>query len=206
MSPGPGNTYTCSFTAPFTGAPGAQLTDIVTVVGTDALGQTATDNDDATVGITGVPPQVAIDKTASPLSRPEPGGAFTYTVVITNPSTAEALTITSLNDNIYGNLASPANPNVTANTCTTAVNTVLAVSPGPGNTYTCQFTATFTGTGGQQLTDIVTVIGQDNEGETATANDDATVCLTDVLPRVGVVKTAIPTSMAAPGGTFTFTA
>jgi uncharacterized repeat protein (TIGR01451 family) len=197
VSPGPGNTYSCSFTAPFTGAPGATLTDIVTVVGTDAVGQTATDSDDATVGITGVPPQVMVDKTANPLTRPEPGGDFTYTVVVTNTSTIETLTITSLTDSVYGNLA-------VRGTCTTAIGTTLAVSPGPGNTYTCQFTAPFTGQGGATLTDIVTVVGVDPEGETATDADDATVSITDVLPRVGVVKTAIPTTMPEPGGDFVF--
>ncbi len=199
VSPGPGNTYSCSFTAPFTGAPGATLTDIVTVVGTDALGQTATDSDDATVGITGVPPQVMVDKTANPLTRPEPGGDFTYTVVVTNTSPLEPLTITSLTDNVYGNLATRP-----GSTCNTAVGTVLAVSPGPGNTYTCQFTAPFTGSGGASLTDIVTVVGVDDDNETATDSDDATVSLTDVLPRVAVVKTAIPTTMPEPGGDFTF--
>ncbi|MGI8808533.1 MAG: hypothetical protein ACR2KK_11945 [Acidimicrobiales bacterium] len=202
VAPGPGNTYTCQFTAPFTGPPGS-LTDVVTVVGRDDEGETATANDDAVVTITPIPPTVAVQKTADPLSRPEPGGDFTYTVVVTNTSTVERLTITSLNDSVYGNLA-------TRGTCGALVNpaapTVLAVAPGPGNTATCTFTAPFNGPGGSALTDVVTVVGTDDDGQTATANDDAVVNIIDVLPAVRVVKTANPTSLPAPGGDFTFTA
>ena len=41
------------------------------------------------------PPSVAVTKTANPLTRPEPGGTFTYTVVVTNTSMVEPLTINS---------------------------------------------------------------------------------------------------------------
>jgi len=198
-SPGPGNTYSCSFTGPFTGNAGDSQTDVVTVRATNSQGVEVTDNDDAVVSLTNVPPAIQVVKTASPLTRPEPGGDFTYTVVVTNTGTQEAVTITALTDNVYGNLATRA-----GSTCNTAIGTVLQPSPGPGNTYTCTFTAPFTGNAGDSLTDIVTVTGVDNDNTTVTDTDDATVSLTDVRPTIAVVKTATPASLPEPGGAFTF--
>ncbi len=200
----PGGTYTCAFDGQFNGNAGASQTDVVTVRATNPGGVEVTDDDDAVVTLIGDPPQIQVTKDPTPLSRPEPGGAFTYNLVITNPDTFEAITITTLVDNVYGNLDDAANPNVSNNTCVDAVGTVLAVSPGPGNTFTCSFTAQFTGDGGDSLTDIVTVTGVDNDGQTATDSDDATVTLVDVLPIISVDKTATPASRPEPGGTFTF--
>ena len=188
----PGGTYACSFVGPFFGDPGDSQTDTVTVRATNPAGVEVTDSDDAVVFITDVVPAIHVDKTASPLSRPEPGGTFTFTVVVTNIG-PEALTITSLTDDIYGNLA-------TQGTCTNAIGTVLQ----PGGTYTCTFPGDFRGNAGQSQTDTVTVRGQDNEGTQVTDSDDAIVTLTNVPPSIVVVKDARPTSMVAPGGTFTF--
>ncbi len=122
----PGGTYSCSFTAPFNGNAGASQTDVVTVRATNPAGVEVTDNDDAVVFITDVVPAVHVDKTATPSSRPEPGGAFTFNVVVTNIG-SEAVTITALTDDVYGNLA-------TRGTCTTAIGTVLQ----PGASYSLQ--------------------------------------------------------------------
>ena len=51
-SPGPGNTYSCAFTAPFTGAAGDSQTDVVTVRATNPGGIEVTDTDDAVVTLT----------------------------------------------------------------------------------------------------------------------------------------------------------
>ena len=76
----------------------------------------------------------------------------------------------------------------------------------PGATSApCAFTGNFFGNAGATQTDIVTAIAVDDNGTMATDTDDATVGITDVLPTVRVVKTANPLTMAAPGGTFTFT-
>ncbi len=203
-TPGPGNTYSCSFVAPFTGNAGDAQTDVVTVNATNPGGVVVTDNDDAVVTITDDPPQIQIVKDATPLTLPEPGGAFTYNLVITNPDTLEAVTVTSLVDDVYGNLDDPANPNVTSNTCVDAVGTVLAPSPGPGNTFSCSFTANFTGNSGDSVTDVATVVGVDDDGTSVTDSDDAVVNLTGVAPAIAIVKTANPLTLPEPGGAFTF--
>ena len=152
-SPGPGNTYSCAFTAPFNGAAGDSQTDVVTVRATNPAGVEVTDNDDAVVSLTAAP-TIAVDKTATPLTRTAPGGDFTFNVVVTNTST-EVLTITSLTDDVYGDITTRAN-----STCNTAIGTVLQPSPGPGNTYSCAFTAPFNGAAGASQTDVVTVVGR----------------------------------------------
>ena len=150
------------------------------------------------------PPTIQVVKTATPLTRPEPGGDFTYDVVVTNTGPND-LTITSLNDSVYGDLTTRPN-----STCTNAIGRVLAADPdgaGPatGGTYACSFTAPFTGPGGASLTDIVTVVGTDEFGQTATDNDDATVNIINDVPEIMVDKTVTPGSLPEPGGTFTYT-
>ncbi|MCA1683671.1 MAG: DUF11 domain-containing protein, partial [Actinobacteria bacterium] len=186
-----GGSYTCTFPGVFTGlAPDAQ-TDTVTGTAVDSLGRQVTASDDAIVTLTTVPPTLSVVKTADPLTRPEPGGNFTFTVAITNTSN-KVLTITSLVDDVYGDLNGQG-------TC--AIGAVLP----PGGTYTCSFTGAFTGVGGDSQTDTVTTTGVDSRGNSVTASDDAVVSLTPGAPTIGVTKTADPSSRPAPGGTFTFT-
>ena len=198
LAPGQ-STAPCSFTATFTGPAGASQTDTVTVVGTDQFGRRVTDLDDAVIILTPTPAgplSIVVDKTATPGSRPEPGGTFIFTVVVTNTSNIP-LTITSLTDNIYGNLTTRGG----LNTCDDLIGVVLQ----PGGSAACSFAGDFTGEGGDEQTDIVTVVGRDNQGRTVTDNDDARVFLTDVAPRIEVIKDADPLQRPVPGGTFTFT-
>jgi hypothetical protein len=141
-------------------------------------------------------PQIAVTKAAAPPSLPEPGGTFTFTVQVSNPSVTTPVTITNLVDNIYGDLSTRA-----GSTCGALIGTVLA----PGATSpSCSFTGPFTGKAGDKQTDTVTVTGVNN-GTTVTATAMATVTLTPVGPQIAVTKVASPVSLAAPGGTFTFT-
>jgi hypothetical protein len=190
-----GATYSCSFPGTFTGLGGTSQTDIVTVTGTDINGTVVSDTDDATVSLVNVLPTVRVDKTANPLSRPEPGGTFTFTAVVTNTS-AEPVTITTLTDDIYGNLFTRP-----GSTCGPLQGTVLA--PG-ASAPACTFPGDFTGNAGATQTDIVTVVVTDSEGTTATDDDDATVLILDLPPTINVVKDATPLSRPAPGGSFTF--
>ena len=75
-----------SFVGTFTGVEDDSETDTVTVVGTDENDNTATDEDDAVVTIgPPPPPEIQIVKTAAPGSMIEPGGEFTFSLVISNP-------------------------------------------------------------------------------------------------------------------------
>lgn len=113
-------------------------------------------------------PSITVSKTASPTSRPAPGGSFTFTVTVHNTST-EAVTLTSLTDNVYGDL----NGN---GTCATG-GTIAA-----GESYTCAFSGQFLGKAGASQTDTVTAVATDSSSQTATASGSATVTLTQPVP------------------------
>jgi hypothetical protein len=188
-----GGTYSCTFDGTFTGLAPDSQTDVATVTGIDSEGATVTANDNAVVSLTPVLPSITVVKTASPASLPEPGGTFTFSVVVTNTS-IKPLTLTALNDDVYGNLNGKG-------TC--AVPQTLAAN---GGTYSCTFPGLFNGVGGQTQTDTVTATGVDRSGNTVTAQDNAIVAITSVLPSITVQKSATPSSLPEPGGTFTFTA
>lgn len=121
------------------------------------------------VAITNVEPTVTVTHSVAPASRPAPGGNFTYTTVVTNTS-QEPVTISSLVDDIYGNLAS-------RGTCTTAVGTTLA----PGASYTCSFTDAFNAAAGTSLIDQVTVTVTDDDRSSASASATATITITSTI-------------------------
>jgi len=185
-----GATYACSFVGRFTGNAGAVQTDVVTATARDDENNPATDTDDATVRITDVLPVIAVDKTATPLTLPEPGGTFTFGVTVTNRS-VEPVTLTTLVDDVYGDLDGQGDCDVPQ---------TLAI----GASYSCSFTGDFTGNAGDPQTDTITASATDDDGNTATQDDDATVTLTDVPSSIEVTKTADPVEVDEPGDTVTF--
>ena len=112
-------------------------------------------------------PLISVDKTASPGSLPATGGSVTFTVVVTNHS-IESVTITSLDDNVYGNLDG-------VGTC--AIGALLA----PDESYTCSFVKVIPAKAGAHV-DIVTAIAVDDEQHEATAHDDAVVTVAKAAP------------------------
>lgn len=187
-----GASYTCSFSATVSGNAGDSETNIAIVTGTDDDGNDVHASDDATVNITDVPASIVLTKTASPTSLPEPGGPVTFTVIITNTSPADEVTIETLTDDIHGNLNGQGD-------C--SVPQTLAV----GAVYECHFTATVNGNAGDVETDTVTATGTDDDGSGVSANDDADVFITDVLPTIVLTKTAHPGVVPEPGGVVSFT-
>ena len=180
----PGAHTSCTYTVSHTNAGTYDNTAKVTVV--DDEQNPASDTDDQSVQVTDVKPTITVDKTALPLTRAEPGGSFTFSVVVTNTS-FESVTITALGDDIYGNLDGKG-------TC--AIGAVLAPD---GGQYSCSFSGSFHGNAGDSQTDIVTASAVDDDGSTASADDDAVVSLTDVKPTISVDKTALPLTRGRAG-------
>lgn len=117
-------------------------------------------------------PEIAAIVVSSPQSLVAPGGTFTFTVRVSNPSTTEPVQITSLADDVYGDLASRPGSN-----CATLIGVILA----PGTTSDpCTYTGTFTGSAGDSQDDTVTVTGGPVVVATATAT--ATVTITAAPP------------------------
>jgi uncharacterized repeat protein (TIGR01451 family) len=146
------------------------LESITANTGTDVLGRLLARNAAVTLDTNDIllPCDAAVaprmvTKTASPTSRPAPGGDFTFTVEVENTGTTSA-TLTTLTDSIYGNLNGQG-------TCATG-GTIAS-----GATYTCAFSGTFTGAAGDSETDVVTATLTYTTGST-TGTDDATVTIT----------------------------
>jgi uncharacterized repeat protein (TIGR01451 family) len=170
--PANGGLYGCSFTADFTGQPGATEIDTVTATGVDSAGTPVEASDSAMVAITDTPSSITLTKTANQTVLPWPGGEVIFTVVVQNTSAVDALRIDTLIDSIYGNITQVGGK-VLATTC--AAPQVLT----PGASYQCAFTVNLTlaaeATQNLVETNIVTAIGVDDDGQPLQASDDETV-------------------------------
>ena len=185
--------YTCSFSLVISGNAGDSKTDVVAASGTDAEGWPVSDDDDATVRITDVLPSISVEKSAVPGSLPEPGGDVQFHVVVTNTSvSSDPVVITSLTDDVYGELSGKG-------TCPS-----VPVTLQKGETIDCSFTGAVAGNAGSTHTDVVTAQGHDDEDNAVSGHDDAVVTLTDVLPSISVEKSAVPGSLPEPGGDVQF--
>lgn len=186
-----GAIYTCAFTAPIAGDAGETHTNVVTGTATDDEGNSATDDDDAAVTFLDVRPSLAIEKLAATTSVDEPGATVTYEIRVSNTS-VESVRLSSLVDDRFGDLNG-------RGTCATGGS--IAVS----ETYTCRFEAAIAGDAFDVHTNTVTGTVQDNESNSASASDDASVRFLDVKPRIRLTKSASSATVPATGGTITFT-
>ena len=118
-------------------------------------------------------PSISVTKTANPTQVQEgpTGGVVEYTVDVANnstcsptPCTPTSVKITSLQDNVYGNITDPTNPLILSTTC--SVPQTIA----GGSDYTCSFHATVSGLDASginapdHLTDTVCTSGTDANG------------------------------------------
>jgi uncharacterized repeat protein (TIGR01451 family) len=193
----PGATKSCSFTLAVNGNAGDAVPDTATVTGTDDDGGPVTGSDSENVTVTGVPSSITVTKTPSVQSVPEPGGPVTYTVVITNTSAADAVTLGSITDSVSGGPASAA-----GGTCTP---TLIGTTVQPGGQATCTFTRTVSGNAGASVPDTVVVSGTDDDDGQVSANASAVVDVTDVASSLQVTKTPSVSSLPEPGGNVTYT-
>ncbi|MBI5951934.1 MAG: VWA domain-containing protein [Chloroflexi bacterium] len=180
-----GGKVSCTYTAIYTEANTYPNAASVTVK--DNENNEASDEAEATATVTDEKPAVDLTKEVSPLSQPEPGGLFTYTLTIENKS-VEKVTITALTDT-----------NALSAECTALVGTELAV----GGKVSCTYTLTYVEPGVFSNKAIVTV--KDNENNEASDEAEATATVTDVKPVVDLTKTIDPLSLPEPGGLFTYT-
>ena len=119
---------------------------------------------------TNVLPTIDVTKTADQLEVYDPGEDATFTFVVKNTSTEEAVTITSLSDSVYDTLTGDAD-------C--QVGTVLAAGA------ECTFSITEPVTADH--TNVFTAKAVDNDQSEAMDDDDATVEM--INPSLTIVKT-----------------
>jgi uncharacterized repeat protein (TIGR01451 family) len=138
---------------------------------------TITNNDD-------IAPSVDVTKDASVESIDEPGGDVIFTVNVWNTS-HERVTLTSLVDSAYGNLDKDdvGNHSWVSSLCDTGA-TLAATdgTKGGADTYACTFVGAVRGEGPATHQNEVTAVVTDDENDTATDKDTATVAIKDVPP------------------------
>ena len=143
-----------------------------------------------------LPPEIEVEKFASPDRLTDAGGEVTFTVEVINASASEAVLITSLVDDIHGDLSE-------RGTCP-AVTEPSPLSIAAGSIATCTFTETIQGAGGTSEVDTVTASGS---GETTTeavsAFDQAEVRF--VATPIDITLTKTPsTRLTSPGARVAF--
>jgi uncharacterized repeat protein (TIGR01451 family) len=191
----PAGSYTCNFTEFLTGSAEIPHVNTVTATCEDAEQNLVADEDSATVVFTGGLPQIQVLKSASPNAVPETGDTVNFNVMVTNTGN-EALTLTSLVDNIFGDLNGQGS-------C--ALPQPLAASGLPGDSYTCSFSDWVNGPPGDTHIDVVTASASDNDANTFQDTDDAVVYFTDILPDIQIFKSPFAGSVPETGGNVTFT-
>jgi uncharacterized repeat protein (TIGR01451 family) len=185
------------YTATVSGNAGDTRSEIVNASGQDSDNQPVNDQDSVFLLITDLLPSATLTTLASPASLPEPGGAVTYTVTVTNTSAGEALTIDGLSDTIHGDLASQGNCSVP--------QTLEPTGPGNQDQYQCVFAATVSGNAGETVTNTISVTASDDDGNSVIENYEAGVSLTDLPSAISVTHTAEPALLPEPGGPVSFT-
>ena len=199
-APGDGSSYTCSFTQDLPpGSNGDTAEDMVTASGEDDEGDLTEASDNAIVRYLEAPPdaELEIAKFASPFEIQEPGGLVTFSVVVTNASDPAlpslTLTLTSLQDDIHGNLFSKGDCNL-----------LNGITLSPEETANCSFTESVNGVGGDIETDTIIAMANDVLNRPARAIASASVTILDLPGSLLVSKTASPTTVVEPGDDVTF--
>lgn len=154
------NPYTCAFTVTVgSGDTGDTIDDTVTACGTDQFGHSnLCDDDPAQVTYVDVSTDPSLVKTATSTVGVQVDVQFS--VVVTNNSTLDTLTLNTLADNVFGDITTPhaaggGFQQVVSTTCTTG-GTIT-----PSGNYSCNFVGRLNSTG--LHTDVVTATATDDD-------------------------------------------
>jgi len=139
------------------------------------------------------PALIQVDKTANPASVPETGGNVTFTFKVTNTSTQASVTITRLEDSVYGELDGDAD-------C--EAGTYLAAGAACEFSFTERVVGDF---GGPNHINTFTAYAREGTQSEISHSDSASVSFTSVLPTISVTKSASPVAVPETGGDVTFT-
>ena len=153
---------------------GPAFKDTVTACANNVTNPTPVcDTDDAEVPYTDLSSPPTLSKTAS---NTQCQIDQTYDVVVTNTSGLDTLTLSALNDNVYGSITS-VHDSILSTTCGQAsgAGALPFVIPVAGN-YTCSFVARSTSCN-TTVHDTVTGTTADEDGVTSSPSDDATVVI-----------------------------
>ena len=186
-----GGFYACTYVGAVTGsALGSPYPNTLTATVSDNEDNSTSATAEAAVILTNVDPVISVTKTPSPLILAEPGGTFSFNVVVTNESDFEAVTLNSLTDDLHGDITV-----VGGDVLNTSCSTGGSIAP--LDAYSCTFSVGFSGVRGDTETDTVTASASDDEGNSATADAEATIEIAD--PVLTLVKSSTTTEVTTPG-------
>ena len=199
--PGAANAYSCTFSADLVeSAVDSPHVNTVDVTVEDDEGNSVSADDTASVTINDVVPSIVVTKTPSVSDIDEPGGSVTFTVSVENTS-AEDVDVTAIDDSVFGDVLDGLNPLITGTTCS-----AVTVVPGAANAYSCTFSADLVESAiDSPHVNTVDVTVEDDEGNSVSADDTASVTINDVVPSIVVTKTPSVSDIDEPGGSVTFT-
>lgn len=173
-----GNPYDCEFTvAVGAGNAGKTVTDRVYACGCDDFGnckdfEDGCPSDDAEFTYDDLQTEPTLDKSAISYGNVACSVDVTYKVLVTNNSPVDILTLTSLDDDVYGSLTDPSNAKIdqSKNGCLAAAGHDI----NPLGTYSCNFVGKVD-CAKSQTKDTVTASARDDDAKNWTPFDDATV-------------------------------
>lgn len=186
-----GGSYSCSIVRFLASDNLDPHTNTATAVVVDDDGSEASDEDDATVTFSDVPPAIKITKTASPTTLPESGGDVTFTFLVENIG-EEDVTLNYLDDTVFGDLNGQGD-------C--SIPQFIAI----GGSYSCAITTFLSGDNLDDHYNVVTAKALDDDGHQTQDSDDETVTFRDEIPTIEVTKTPGVNSVDEPGDDVTFT-
>jgi hypothetical protein len=157
-----GGEYVCEVTATVSGESGDEVVNIGTVTGTDIVGDPVVATDRAVVDVTGDTAAMAVTKTATPNQLPTPGGEVEFTITVLNESATDALTLTELTDDVFGDLNGQG-------------NCLLPQTIAPLATYSCVFEGDVAGAATDVHANIVRANAESDDGTPLSEFDRATV-------------------------------
>lgn len=185
--------YTCQFTETIAANFGdVSHVNTVTVTAADDDNNSTIAEDTATVTFIDTPSSLVVSKKANPTHVPEPGGIVIFSVVATNTSPVDSITVNSISDDKFGNIEESCFPEI-------------PTSITPGKKINCSFFRLVEGDGGETHTNTVTVSGVDDDGQSVGATASEDVAIENVDNPILASVTAEPTSIFEPSGLVTFT-
>jgi len=184
--------YHCEFVGFVDGADGEAHTNTVTAAILDDDGESLKVGDSEVVAIRGVT-EIVASKQASQDRVPEGGEVISFTVTVSNTGSSGNVSLTALDDSIYGDLTQ-----IPDSTCT------LPQALAMGAQYSCFFAGLITGDPGDVHENMVTVDAVDSLSETIQVSATAAVDVYDVLSFISVRKSASPSQVPEQGAMVDF--
>lgn len=178
----PAESLSCTFARSLAGDAGRSYINVVAVSGFDDDGKAVSEEVSAQVAFSNVDSILDVRKTASQSTASRAGDPVTFSIRVANLSATDVVTITQIQDSIYGNVADAANAKLLSTDC--SVPQVLDA----GKLYNCAFDAIVTGQLGTEHRNNVTVIGIDDDQVSVSDFDDAIVLIAD--PVLEAIKSA----------------